>query len=244
MPAESSVETSEIRIPVRDGEIPGYQALPAGPGPFPIVLLAPEIFGVNQNMREIARRFAAEGYFAIAPDLFARQGDVSKMTDHSEIFSQVISKVPDAQVTSDLDAAADYAAATGKGDLARLTMTGFCWGGRAAWLYAAESGRLRAAVAWYGRLTGNTDALHPRNPLDVAASLNCPVLGLYGGQDRGIPLDTVEQMRAAIAGAQKNSDIHVYPDAGHGFFADYRPSYNATAAEDGWRRLLRWFSEA
>jgi carboxymethylenebutenolidase len=241
MPAESSVETSEIRIPVRDGEIPGYQALPAGPGPFPIVLLAPEIFGVNQNMREIARRFAAEGYFAVAPDLFARQGDVSKMTDHSEIFAQVISKVPDAQVMSDLDAAADYAAAS-KGDLARLTMTGFCWGGRAAWLYAAESGRLRAAVAWYGRLAGNTDALHPRNPLDVAANLNCPVLGLYGGQDRGIPIETVEQMRAAIAGAQKNSEIHVYPEAGHGFFADYRPSYNPNAAQDGWRRLVRWFS--
>lgn len=243
MPSEPPTETGDIRIPVRDGEIPAYQAIPAGPGPFPIVLLAPEIFGVNENMRDICRRFAAEGYYAIAPDFFVRQGDVSQMTDHQEIISKVVSKVPDGQVMGDLDAAANYAA-SGQGDIGRLTMTGFCWGGRIAWLYAAWSGRLRAAVAWYGRLEGKFDELHQRNPLGIAEDLKCPVLGLYGGMDRSIPLDTVEQMRAEIANTQKNSDIHVYPEAGHGFFADTRPSFNASAAEDGWRRMLLWFRES
>lgn len=239
MPPAQVLEDAAIQIPTRDREIPGYQAVPTGPGPFPIVLIAPEIFGVNENIRAICRQFAQEGYYAVAPGLFARQGDVSKMTDHQEMVS-VVSKVPDGQALADLDAAADYAAAH-RGDVERLYMTGFCWGGRLAWLYAASSSRLRAAVAWYGRLTGDLDELHERHPLGVVEGLKCPVLGLYGGQDKGISLASVEEMRKAIARDQKNSDIHVYPDAGHGFFADFRPSYNQAAAEDGWRRMLEWF---
>jgi carboxymethylenebutenolidase len=241
MPSDAALETAEIRIPVRDGEIPAYQALPSDPGTYPIVLLAPEIFGLNENMRDICRRFAREGYYAIAPDLFIRQGDVSKMTDHEEM-RNVVSRVPDGQAMADLDAAANFAAA-GAGDIDYLYMTGFCWGGRLAWLYAAESSRLRAAVAWYGRLIGDTDEIHQRHPLGIVENLQCPVLGLYGGQDEGIPRDTVDAMRAAIAKTQKNSDIYVYPQAGHGFFADFRPSFNADAAQDGWHRMLAWFRE-
>lgn len=239
MPLEPVLEGADIQIPTRDREIPGYAAVPAGAGPFPIVLIAPEIFGVNENIRGICRRLAAEGYYAVAPDLFVRQGDVSGMTDHGEMVN-VVFRVPDGQALADLDAAADFAGAH-RGDTGRLYMTGFCWGGRLAWLYAASSSRLRAAVAWYGRLTGEIDELHERNPLGAVEDLKCPVLGLYGGQDKGIPLDSVEQMRKQIARAQRNSDIHVYPDAGHGFFADFRPSYNEAAAEDGWRRMLAWF---
>jgi carboxymethylenebutenolidase len=178
---------------------------------------------------------------AIAPELFHRHGDVSQMQDVQEILAKVVSKTSDAQVTSDLDAAIDYAAATGKADISRLGLTGFCWGGRIAWLFAASSPRLQAAVAWYGRLAGPTDDLHPRHPIDIAAHLKHPVLGLYGGADPGIPLDTVEGMRAAWLAADKNAEIVVYPEAGHAFFADYRPSYNQAAAHDGWHRMRKWF---
>ncbi|HEX3880108.1 MAG TPA: dienelactone hydrolase family protein [Bryobacteraceae bacterium] len=237
------IEDADVHIPTRDIDIPAYQALPAAPGPFPIVLIAPEIFGVNEHIRSVARRFASEGYYAIAPDLFIRQGDVSKLTDSQEI-QQIIAKVPDMQVMSDLTAAAEFASASGRGNIERLLMTGFCWGGRIAWLYAAENSHLRAAVAWYGRLTAPLDALRERHPLNITDDLKCPVLGLYGGQDKSIPLEHVERMRAEIARSQRNSNIHVYPDAGHAFFADYRPSYNAAAAEDGWQRLQRWFGQA
>ncbi len=237
-----NVEAGDIRIPVGEDEIPGYQASPAGDGPFPIVLVAPEIFGVNENIRQICGRLATEGYFAIAPDLFARQGDVSKMTDHDEI-SQVVSKVPDAQAIGDLDAAADYAAATGKGDIAKLTMTGFCWGGRLAWLYAAQSDRLRAAVAWYGKVAGETDELHPRHPLDLVGELKCPILALHGGKDTSIPIDSLYRLREALIASDKTWELVVYPEAGHGFFADYRPSYSPTAAENGWQRLVQWFGK-
>ncbi len=236
------IESADVRIPVRDGEIPGYRAMPAGAGPFPIVLIAPEIFGVNENIRQICRRFAGEGYFAIAPDFFVRQGDVSQMTDHQEIISKVISKLSDAQVLSDLDAAADYAASTGKGDITRLTMTGFCWGGRIAWLYAAQSDRLRAAVAWYGKVVGDRDELHPRHPLDVVGDLKCPILALHGGKDRSIPIDSLYQLREALIASDKTWELVVFPEAGHGFFADYRPSYNPVAAEKGWQKLLDWFA--
>jgi carboxymethylenebutenolidase len=239
MPSDAPIDAGDVRIPVRDGEIPAYQALPSGAAEAPIVVLAPEIFGVNENMRDICRRFAREGYYAIAPDLFIRQGDVSTMSDHQEMM-KVVSTVPDGQAIADLELAADFAAQRA-GNMDRLYMTGFCWGGRIAWLYAAESSRLRAAVAWYGRLTGDTDEIHQRHPLGVVENLQCPVLGLYGGQDKSIPLDTVEAMRAEIAKTQKNSEIKVFPQAGHGFFADFRPSYNADAAENGWRRMLSWF---
>ena len=233
----------EVTIPVADGEIPAYRAMPAKGGPFPVVLVVQEIFGVHEHIKDVCRRFAREGYCAIAPEMYARQGDVSKLTDYREIFAQVVSKVPDAQVMSDLDAAVAWAARSGIGDAARAGVTGFCWGGRITWLYAAHNPKLKAGVAWYGRLAGGPTELQQKYPLDLAAELQAPVLGLYGGQDQGIPLDTVEKMRAAIKEAGGKSEIVVYPDAPHAFHADYRPSYRKEAAEDGWKRLLAWFKK-
>jgi carboxymethylenebutenolidase len=230
----------EVKIPVEDGEIPAYRAMPATGGPFPVVLVVQEIFGVHEHIKDVCRRFAKEGYCAVAPELYARQGDVSKYTDYKQIFAEVVSKVPDAQVMSDLDAAVAWAARTG-GDAARVGVTGFCWGGRITWLYAAHSAVLKAGVAWYGRLVGAATPLQPRYPIDVAAELKAPVLGLYGGQDQGIPLADVEKMRAALAAAKQPSEIHVYPDAPHGFHADYRPSFREADARDAWRRCLEWF---
>ena len=245
--AESVVATDaagllagEVKIPVGDGELPAYRAAPLGPGPFPVVLVVQEIFGVHEHIKDVARRLAKLGYLAVAPELYARQGDVSKLSSIEEIRAQVVSKVPDRQVLADLDAAVEWAGGNG-GDLARLGLTGFCWGGRIAWLYAAHQPRLKAAVAWYGRVAGPAGELTPRQPLDVAAELQAPVLGLYGGQDQGIPLETLDALRAAIQAAGGKSEIHVYPDAPHAFFADYRPSYRKAEAEDGWRRLQAWF---
>jgi carboxymethylenebutenolidase len=237
----SGLDASEVKIPVHDGEMPGYLAKPKQGSALATVLVVQEIFGVHEHIRDLCRRLAKQGYLAVAPELYARQGDVSKMTDIQEIISKVVSKVPDEQVLSDLDAAADWAASTQKGDRARLGITGFCWGGRISWLYAAHKPALKAAAAWYGRLLGPTDALHPKNPIDVAATLKPPVLGLYGGQDQGIPLDTIERMRAALKAAGNPSEIVVYPDAGHAFNADYRPSYRQGPAEDAWKRMLAWF---
>jgi carboxymethylenebutenolidase len=231
----------EVKIPVADGEIPAYRAMPATGGPFPVVLVVQEIFGVHEHIKDVCRRFAKQGYCAVAPELYARQGDVSKYTDYKQIFAEVVSKVPDAQVMSDLDAAVAWAARTGSGDTARVGVTGFCWGGRITWLYAAHSATLKAGVAWYGRLVGAATPLQPKYPIDVAAELKAPVLGLYGGQDQGIPLADVEKMRAALAAAKQPSEIHVYPDAPHGFHADYRPSFREGDARDAWRRCLEWF---
>ena len=231
----------EVKIPVADGEIPGYRAMPAQGGPFPVVLVVQEIFGVHEHIKDVCRRFAKEGYCAVAPELYARQGDVSKLTDYKEIFAQVVSKVPDAQVMADLDAAVAWAAKAGIGDPARVGVTGFCWGGRIVWLYAAHSPTLKAAVAWYGRLVGQATELQPRYPIDLVGELGAPVLGLYGGADQGIPLADVEKMRAALATAKQPSEIVVFPEAPHGFHADYRPSYRAADAKDGWARCLAWF---
>jgi carboxymethylenebutenolidase len=231
----------EVKIPVADGEIPGYRAMPAKGGNFPVVLVVQEIFGVHEHIRDVCRRFAREGYLAVAPELYARQGDVSKIADWKQIIAEVVSRVPDAQVMSDLDATVAWARKSGKGNADKVAITGFCWGGRITWLYAAHSPGLKAGVAWYGRLRGETTELQPRYPLDVVADLKAPVLGLYGGQDQGIPLADVEEMRAALKTAGKASEIVVFPDAGHGFLADYRPSYNAAAAADGWARALTWF---
>ena len=234
------LEAGEVRIPVADGEIPAYRAMPAEGEHFPVVLVVQEIFGVHEHIRDVCRRFARQGYCAVAPELYARQGDVSKLTDYREIFAHVVSKVPDAQVMSDLDAAVAWAGASGAGAIDRLAVTGFCWGGRITWLYAAHNPELKAGVAWYGRLSGQATELQPKYPLDLAADLKAPVLGLYGGQDQGIPLEDVERMRGALAAAKQPSEIVVFPDAPHGFNADYRPSYRKEAAEDGWKRLLAW----
>jgi len=236
----------EIKIPTSAGEIPGYRALPLKPkGKLPVVLVVHEIFGVHEHIKDVCRRFAKEGYYAIAPELFARQGDVSKLTDFKEIISKVVSKVSDAQVMSDLDAAFALAKKDPHTDASKLSITGFCWGGRIVWLYAAQQPALRAAVAWYGKIVGEKDDLHPRFPTDVVAQLKAPVLGLYGAKDQGIPVDTVQQQAQALAAssnaAAKTSSIHIYPEAGHAFFADYRPSYHQESAADGWKRTLDWF---
>jgi len=233
----------EVKIPVADGEIPAYRAMPEKGKSFPVVLVVQEIFGVHEHIKDMCRRFAKIGHVAIAPELYSRQGDVSKITNINEIISKVVSKVPDAQVMSDLDAAVVWARKSAKGDANKLAITGFCWGGRIVWLYAAHNPQLKAGVAWYGRLVGSPDELHPTNPVDIAAQLKAPVLGLYGGKDTGIPQDTIEKMRAAVKAAGGKSEIVVYPNAGHGFNADYRPGYDKDAAQDGFRRLQEWLKK-
>jgi carboxymethylenebutenolidase len=240
--SSEGLTAGEVKIPVSDGTIPGYRAMPAAGGPFPVVLVVQEIFGVHEYIKDICRRFAKLGYFAAAPELYARQGDVSKLSSVDEIL-KIVRTAPDAQVLSDLDAAVEFAKQSGKGDVTRLGITGFCWGGRIVWLYAAHSKLLKAGVAWYGRLVGESSELFPKHPVNVAADLKAPVLGLYAGKDQGIPLDTVEQMRAAARAAEGPVEIIVYPDAQHGFHADYRPMYKEDDAKDGWNRLLAWFSK-
>jgi carboxymethylenebutenolidase len=235
------LEAGEVKIPVKDGEMPAYRAMPSKAGPFPVVLVVQEIFGVHEHIKDICRRLAKQGYLAVAPELYARQGDVSKETDIPKIIAEVVSKVPDQQVLSDLDATALWAKKSGKGDTAKLAVTGFCWGGRIVWLYAAHNPGLKAGVAWYGRLVGMADDLHPKHPLELAASLKAPVLGLYGGADTGIPNDTVEKMQKALKEAKSPSEIVLYPDTPHGFHADYRPTYRKDKAEEGWKRMLAWF---
>jgi len=237
------LEAGEVKIPVPGGEMPAYQAMPAAGGPFPVILVVQEIFGVHEHIKDICRRLAKVGYLAIAPELYARQGDVSRLTDIQEIITKVVSKVPDAQVLADLDATVAWVKKSGKGDTAKLGITGFCWGGRIVWLYAAHNKDLKAGVAWYGRLVGKPDDLHPKNPLDLVGALKAPVLGLYGGADTGIPSATVEQMQKALKEAKNPSEIVLYPDTPHGFHADYRPSYRKDKAEDGWKRMLEWFKK-
>jgi carboxymethylenebutenolidase len=238
----AGLTAGEIKIPTADGAVPAYRAMPAGSGRFPVVLVVQEIFGVHEHIKDICRRFGKLGYLAIAPELYARQGDVSTLASIDDI-RPIVAKVPDAQVLSDLDAAVAWAEQSGAGNVARLAVTGFCWGGRIVWLYAAHNATLKAGVAWYGRLVGEKDALRPSHPLDVAGTLKAPVLGLYGGKDQGIPLEPVDKMRAALQAANSPSEIVVYPDAPHGFHADYRPSYREADATDGWQRLQDWFKK-
>jgi carboxymethylenebutenolidase len=232
----------EVKIPVKGGEIPAYRAMPAKGKALPTVLVVQEIFGVHEHIKDICRRFAKAGYLAVAPELYARQGDVSKMTNINDIIQKVVSKVPDEQVMSDLDAAVAWAKKN-NGNTDKLAITGFCWGGRIVWLYAAHNPKLKAGVAWYGRLVSSTDELHPKNPIDLVKDLKAPVLGLYGGADTGIPNNTVEQMQKALKEAGRPSEIVLYPDTPHGFHADYRPSYRKEQAQDGWKKLLDWFKK-
>ncbi|MDQ3027704.1 MAG: dienelactone hydrolase family protein [Pseudomonadota bacterium] len=232
------LEAGEVAIPVRDGTIAAFRAMPAGGKNLPTVVLVHEIWSVHEYFKDLCRRLAKLGYLAVAPDLFGRQGDV----DRSEIEAvrAVVAKVPDAQVMSDLDAAVQWASQNG-GNPDKLGVTGFCWGGRITWLYAAHNPRVKAGVAWYGPVAKPATPLQPKHPVDIAAQLEVPVLGLYGGADAGIPNDTVEKMQAALKTAGKPSRIHLYPDTPHAFHADYRPSYRKEAADDGWKRMLEWF---
>ncbi len=236
----AGIDSGEVRVKVSDGEVPTYYARPQGSGPFPIVLVNEEIFGVHDYIKDICRRLAKAGYLAVAPEIYARLADFSKITDFSTIFRDVVGKAPDATVLSDLDAAVAWAAAN-KGDAGRVGVVGFCRGGRNTWLYAAHNPSVKAAVAWYGPVVGPTSDIQPSTPTDVAAKLHAPLLGLYGGKDGGIKVEDVQAAAAKARAAGRTVEIVVYPDAPHGFHADYRPSYRANDAADGWARMLAWF---
>ena len=238
----ASLAAGETTIPTDKGDLPAYFARPDGAGPFPTVLVIEEIFGVHEYIKDTCRRLAKVGYLAVAPELYARIGDLSKMTDVSAIIRDVISKAPDDQLLRDLDATATWAAAHG-GDPKRLVVTGFCRGGRDVWLYAAHNPALKAAVAWYGPVGGTPSSIQPHNAADVATELKAPLLGLYGGQDTGIPVAEVQAAAAKAVSAGKTVHIHVFDDAPHGFHADYRPSYRKADAEAGWQEMLQWFSK-
>jgi len=241
----TGLDAGEVNIPVGAFNMPAYRAVRAGVKNAPVVLVVSEIFGVHEYIADVARRFAHQGYCAIAPELFVRQGDAGNYGEISKLIAEVISKVPDAQVMTDLDACVAWAGQQGM-DAKRLAITGFCWGGRITWLYAAHQPAVKAGVAWYGRLEGDVSALTPVHPVSLADHLRGPVLGLYGGKDTGIPLESTERMKAALAkgsAAAKASEFAVYPEAPHAFHADYRPSYRAEAAQDGWARCLQWFKK-
>lgn len=236
------LDAGEVSFTVNGFRVSAYRAAPAGKTGLPVVLVIQEIFGVHEYIADTCRRFAKAGYLAIAPELYARQGDPAMYGEMAKLMAEVVSKVPDAQVMADLDGAVQWAAAHG-GDPARVGITGFCWGGRITWLYAAH-GPVKAGVAWYGRLVGQASNLTPKHPLELAPILKAPVLGLYGEKDTGIPLDTIDKMKTALGqgtAAAKASQFVVYPDAPHAFHADYRASYRKEAAEDGWKRALAWF---
>ena len=240
-PAEG-LEVGEISYTVNGFKVPAYRAAPAGKKDLPVVLVIQEIFGVHEYIADVCKRFARAGYLAIAPELYARQGDPAQYGEMAKLMAEVVSKVPDAQVMADLDGAVQWAGAHG-GNAERIGITGFCWGGRITWLYAAH-GPVKAGVAWYGRLVGSASAFTPKHPVEITPILKAPVLGLYGGQDGGIPQETIDKMKAALASgsaAAKASEFVVYPDAPHAFHADYRPSYRQGPAEDGWQRALAWF---
>jgi carboxymethylenebutenolidase len=239
----AGLTVGEVTIPAGDSKLPAYRAMPAGKANAPVVLVISEIFGVHEYIADVARRFAKQGYMAIAPELFVRQGDPVSYGEIARLMSEVVAKTPDREVMADLDACVAWAKAQGA-DASKLGITGFCWGGRITWLYSAHNPAVKAGVAWYGRLVGDSNPLQPAHPVDVAAKLAAPVLGLYGGDDSGIPLDTVDKMKAALAAgsaAAKQSEFVIYPDAPHAFHADYRPTYRKEAADDGWRRCLAWF---
>jgi carboxymethylenebutenolidase len=249
--AQTAVKTScdrlnagPVTIDVGGFKMPAYRSAPDGQKNLPIIIVIQEVFGVHEYIADITRRFARAGYLAVAPELYARQGDPRKYTEVGKLISELVSKVPDGQVLSDLDATVAWAQANGGNK--KVGVTGFCWGGRITWLYAAHNPQVKAAVSWYGRLVGQPSSLTPNQPVNVAGTLNAPVLGLYGGQDSGIPLTSVNEMKEALATgskAAKKSQFVVYPDAPHAFHADYRPSFRKDAAEDGWKRALAWFKQ-
>jgi carboxymethylenebutenolidase len=240
----NGLDAGEVSVPVADGKIPAYRAKPPGKADLPVILVVQEIFGVHEHIKDVCRRLAHQGYYAIAPSLYARYGDPGKydMSNIQHLMTDIVAKVPDAEVMSDLDSTAQFAAGEGA-NISKLGVTGFCWGGRITWLYTAHNPGVKAAVAWYGPLRGPVppNPLRPTYPLDIAGQINAPVLGLYGGLDTGIGVSNMEDMKAALAGAGKlKSKIEIFMDAQHGFFADYRPSYNEKDARQGWSELLSW----
>ncbi len=238
----AGLDAAEVKVPTADGEMVAYRAMPASGGPFPTVLVVMEVFGVHEHIKDVVRRFAKAGYYAIAPELYARQGDPTKYTEIPKLISEIVVKVPTDEVMSDLDATVVYAKSTGKADTKRLAVTGFCWGGFATWMYAAHNPGLKAAVAWYGS-DRKISTLQPQNPVDIAGEVKCPVLAFHGGQDKSIPQETIDKRAEMCKAAGKTCEVKVYPDAQHGFNADYRPSYNADAAKDAWKLMLDWFKK-
>lgn len=238
--------TGEVKIPVSGGTMPAYRAMPDKKGKFPVVLIVHEIFGVHEWIQDVTRRFAKLGFLAIAPALYARQGDVQNLSDAREINREVFSKIPDTQSMTDLDATVNWAQKNG-GNTKKLSITGFCWGGRIVWLYAAHNKNVDAGAAWYGRLVPSErspkNEAQPTTPIDYAKDLKVPVIGFYGGQDTGIPLDGVQRMQDELKKGKSGSEIVVYPNAQHGFHADYRPSFNKESSEDAWQKLLSWFKQ-
>jgi carboxymethylenebutenolidase len=241
--SSDGLKTGEIMVEVNGFKVPAYMAAPAGKTNLPVVLVIQEIFGVHEYIADTARRFAKQGYLAIAPELYARQGDPSKYNVMADLIKEVVSKVPDEQVMANLDGMVKWAVANG-GDANKIGITGFCWGGRITWMYAAHNKAVKAGVAWYGRLEGTSNPMSPTNPVEVVANINGPVLGLYGGADTGIPQASIDKMKTALttgSAAAKKSEFVVYDGAPHAFHADYRPSYRKEAAEDGFKRALAWF---
>jgi carboxymethylenebutenolidase len=236
----------EVKIPVSGGAMPAYRAMPDKKGKFPVVLVVHEIFGVHEWIQDVTRRFAKLGFLAIAPALYARQGDVQNLSDAREINREVFSKIPDTQSMADLDATVNWAKKN-SGNTKKLSITGFCWGGRIVWLYAAHNKNVDAGAAWYGRLVPSErspkNEAQPTTPFDYAKDLKVPVIGFYGGQDTGIPLDGVQRMQDELKKGKSGSEIVVYPNAQHGFHADYRPSFNKESSEDAWQKLLSWFKQ-
>jgi carboxymethylenebutenolidase len=239
----TGLAAGEVKVPVTGGEIPAYRAMPATGGPFATIVVIQEIFGVHEHIKDLCRRLAKAGYFAVAPALYARQGDPSQYKEIPDIIKNVVSKVPDAEVATDIDATVAWAKASGKADTARLGVTGFCWGGRQTWLYSIHNPAVKASVAWYGPLAGTTDELHPKRVLDLVADIKVPVLGLYGAADQGIAVADVEKMQTELKQLNKPCEIVLYPDTPHGFNADYRPSYRPEQAKDGWTRMQAWFKK-
>ena len=237
----TGIEAGEFQLPVADGMLPAYFARPTGAGPFPTVLVIEEIFGVQEYIKDVCRRLAKVGYMAVATELYARNGDLSKASDMAQI-GTIIAAAPTATTFTDLDSSVIWAAAN-KGSADRLGVTGFCRGGRLTWLYASHNPKLKAAVAWYGPIMGTLSDIQPIGPIDIADKLDCPLLGLYGAKDSSIKVDDVKAVEAKAVAAGKTVEIVVYPDAGHGFHADYRPSYVAADAADGWNRLQAWFKK-
>jgi carboxymethylenebutenolidase len=254
--AQTAIQTSaegltagRIEIDVNGFKVPAYRSAPAGKTNLPVVLVISEIFGVHEYIADITRRLAKEGYLAIAPEMFVRQGDPSQFKEIAKLQSEIIAKVPDAQVMADLDATLQWATQNG-GNAKRVAITGFCWGGRITWLYAQHNAKVKAGVAWYGRMEGQTNANTPKHPIEQVAALKAPVLGLYGGADTGIPVTSVNNMKEALAqaatkgnAAAKASEFVLYPDAPHAFHADYRASFRAGPAADGWSRAVAWLKQ-
>jgi carboxymethylenebutenolidase len=236
----AGLTAGEVSIMVDGQKVPVYRAQPQGKTGLPVILVVSEIFGVHEYIADVTRRFAKQGYLALAPDLFVRHGNPAAFASVPEIQKEIIAKVPDAQVMKDLDACVAWAKGNG-GNADKLGITGFCWGGRMTWLYTAHNPKVKAGVAWYGRLAGDKTALNPSHPIDYAPTIKAPVLGLYGGKDGGIPLESVEKMKSALADGTSKSEFRIYENSGHAFHADYRPSYVEADAKDGWSRCLAWF---